>query len=675
MIVSWNWLRDYVPVNATPETVADRLTMSGLNLGDNGIQPFEDDFAIDLEVTSNRPDCLGHLGIARELAALFNQPISIPAAQVSPGAQRTDSATTVTLEADDVCPRYIARILRNVRIGPSPAWLQRRLKAIGQPVINNVVDVTNYVLMECGQPLHAFDLDRLNGRRIIVRRARAGESIVAINQNTYPLDSRMCVIADAERPVAIAGIMGGQETEISHSTRNLLLEVAEFQPLAIRSTARKLKLRTDSSYRFERGIDVRQMEWASRRACELILQVAGGELMDVPILAGAPIPGDREPVTLRFAQIRRILGIDVPRDEAIRILQTLGMTLVEPPTSESARFIPPSWRRELDREADLIEEVARVHGYEKIPQDVPVPLTLSGRTHRDRVLERVRNVFTSSGAYEAITFSFLPEKTYELLTPRGETTRIHLEHDGWQNDVLRQSLIPSLLISRRENERQRIFNAQLFETARVYLDAKPGAEERTVEPMTIGFVSGRSFADVKGIAQALASAVNPSAIVAAQPAALAFCTESRGAELTLNGRPWGWIGELSRAVTDSFDLHDPVTALEVDLTTLEESADLVPAAKPLPMFPAVERDLNFVLDETVSWEQLESAARKAAGSECEAVSFAGQYRGKQIPEGKKSYIVRLWYRAADRTLTAEEVERFQQAVIAACQSQLGAALR
>jgi phenylalanyl-tRNA synthetase beta chain len=675
MNVSWNWLREYVSLSVTPQALADRLTMSGLNLGDNGVAPVGNDFCIDIEVTSNRPDCLGHLGIAREGAALFGLPFQLPAAEVKPSAAKTSSVTSVAIECPDICPRYIARVIRGVKVGPSPAWLRERLEAIGQPSVNNIVDVTNYVLMECGQPLHAFDFDKLHGQKIVVRRGKAGEKITAIDQKQYALDPSMCVIADADRPVAIGGVMGGFDTEIGSRTKNVLIEVAEFAPRSIRSTARRLKLHSPSSYRFERGIDVRQMEWASRRCCELILKVAGGELLDEPVFAGEPLPGPREPVTLRFHQIRRILGIDVPADEAVRILKTLGMTPQGAATSEKATFIPPSWRRELDREADLVEEIARVHGYEKIPQDVAVPLTLSKRTHRDRVSDRVRNALTAAGCFEAVTFSFHPESVYDLFKPRGERTKLPLDHDGWRGDVLRQSLIPSLLVSRRENEKHRTFNAQLFEIARVYLDAKPGVPEQDVEPLVIGLVSGRSFLEVKGLLQTVARAVNPAAVLTARPSEITQFAAGRGAEVLLNGKPWGYVGELDRSVTDTLDLHDAVTAAEVDLGVLEASADLVPSAGPLPQFPGIERDLNFVLDEPTTWDELEALVRSVAGPLCEATSFAGQYRGKQIPEGKKSYIIRTWYRAPDRTLTTEEVDRWQAAVIAACQEKLAAQLR
>ena len=289
MIVSKNWLAEYVPLPKTVDELTHRLTMSGLNL-----EEFHDvseglskpDVAIDLEVTSNRPDCLGHIGVAREAAVLFEQPLTIPSAAVVESSDPATAAALISIECADLCPEYHGRVIRGVRIGPSPVWLKDRLEAVGMVSVNNVVDVTNFVMLECGQPLHAFDLDRLDGRRIVVRRAKKGETITAIDQRQYALTEEMCVIADAKRPVAVAGVMGGFETEISNLTVNVLIESAAFASMSVRGTARGLKLHSPSSYRFERKVDRSGLDWASRRCCELIMNVAGGTLLAGSIVAG-----------------------------------------------------------------------------------------------------------------------------------------------------------------------------------------------------------------------------------------------------------------------------------------------------------------------------------------------------------------------------------------------------
>lgn len=674
MIVSWNWLKQYVGLERSVKEVTDRLTMAGFNL--ESVEEVAGDTAIDLEITSNRPDCLGHIGVAREVSVLFDGRLQIPAAQPASIAQKTPDATSVNIDCEDLCPQYIARVIRGVKIGPSPKWLQDRLTAIGITCINNVVDVTNYVLMECGQPLHAFDFDKLHGQKIIVRRARAGEKIVAIDQREYALDGDMCVIADADRPVAIGGVMGGLATEISSSTKNVLIEAARFTPMSIRSTARKLTLHSDSSFRFERGVDPQNLDWASRRCCELILETGGGELLSDSVVAGSTGKPNEQPITLRFEQIPRVLGIDVPRDEALRILKSLGLTEVGKATASSAQFTAPSWRRDLEREIDLIEEVARVYGYERIPDNVPVPLYLSAKTPRDRVTGRVRDTLTASGFYEAVTLSFVSDAEWNMFTPRGEFPQVKVDHSTRRHEnALRQSLIPSLLKCRRENERHGTFNAELFEIAKVYLRAAKGRPEREVEPMMIGLVSGRSFQELKGVVETLANRINRVATVTVQSCSIPQFVEGRGAEVLLDGKPWGWIGELDRSVTDQLDLRDAVTCAELDLAVLQDSAALNAVAVGLPQFPSMQRDLNFVLDEGVTWQQLETAVRGGAGELLEAVSFGGQYRGKQIEAGKKSYLVGLVYRAPDRTLTSEEVDRAQEQVIATCAKQLSATLR
>ncbi len=709
MIVSWNWLKDYVPLDQPPAEVAERLMMAGLNL--ESIEPHGDDQAIDLEVTSNRPDCLGHIGVAREASVLFNKPLTIPPAAVKSNGQPVEKATSVAIECLDLCPRYVARVMRGVKIGPSPKWLRERLEAIGIASINNVVDVTNYCLMESGQPFHAFDFDKLRGGRIVVRRPKPGEKIQAIDHNEYALTPDMCVICDAERPVAVAGVMGGADTEISSATKNVLIEVADFSSMSIRATARKLNLHSPSSYRFERGVDSSQMDWASRRCCELIQQVAGGELLEGSVWAGEPPVTQRPAVSLRSNQFRRILGIDVPTDESHRILTALGLKPCSPgpcglddseqsgnqPShkglgcgEEVRHYFPPSWRRDLSREADLIEEVARIHGYDKIPEDVFVPLSLSQKTLTERVLDRIRDTLTAAGFFETITLSFVSGELADLIPNVGHVSNVPTEatwHVGnvphaplsvdhssrRQENTLRQSLIPSLLVVRRDNERHGNFNAKLFETAGVYLAAQPG--DPNAEPRRLSFVTGGAFVEAKGVVETLVRRINPQSIVTVRPRDQPHFVPGRGAEVLLNGQSLGWLGELSRDVTDKLDLRDSVIAAVLDLATLEASPNLVPTVAELPRYPSISRDLNFVLDEATTWDALSETVRAAAGPSLDALTFGSQYRGKQIPADKKSYVLTVSFRAADRTLTSDEVDAAVKSVLEACSAKLSAALR
>jgi len=673
MIVSWDWLQEYIQPECPAQELAERLMMSGLNLEEIHVRG--SDLAIDLEVTSNRPDCLGHLGIAREASVVEGIPLKVPAAQPVESGPAVSGVTSVAIECDDLCPRYIARVIRGAKVGPSPDWLKNRLETLGIASINNVVDVTNYVLMECGQPLHAFDMDRLREGRIVVRRARDGETIQAIDHREYRLTPDMCVIADAERPVAIGGVMGGASTEITGSTTNILIEVAEFATRSIRATARSLKLFSDSSYRFERGVDPHQMDWASRRCCELILATAGGELLEGCVWTGPQPPAPPEPVTLRFAQLKRILGIDIPADEAVRILTALGLEPVGTPSATEAAFIVPSWRRrDLTRETDLIEEVARIHGYDRIPEDVVVPLSLSQRTLRERVIDRACEVLTACGFHEAITLSLVDPESQKLFSPRKTDGLLTVEHSEFSKLCgMRQSLIPSLLESRRANERQGTFDARLFEIASVYLAAEP--DDPAAEPKMLSLVSGQPFAEVKGLLLAVAQRVNPASRISVRPADVAQFVDGRGAEVLLNGEFWGWVGELDRRITDQLDLRDACVVAEVNLAVLESTADLRPTFQDLPRFPAITRDLNFVLDESVAWSQLEQVVAASAGPLLDDLSFGGQYRGKQLPPEKKSYVLTLSFRSPDRTLTSDEVDTAQQTVISACEAKVGAQLR
>lgn len=673
MIVSVNWLQDYISIDLPAEELAERLTMAGLNL--ESIEPADGDTAIDLEVTSNRPDCLGHIGIAREIGVLTQQPVTIPPADVATIKQSTSDVASVEIECPDLCPAYTARVLRGVKIGPGPAWMQQRLTAIGVTPINNVVDATNYVLMECGQPLHAFDLGRINGGRIVVRRARKGETLQAIDHREYALSPDMCVIADADWPVAIGGVMGGAHTEINDATRDILIEVANFQPLSIHHTARTLRLHSPSSYRFERRVNDQQLDWASRRCCELILASGGGELLAGSVVAGE-IPSWRpDPVRLRAARISQVLGIDVPWNVALEILERLGLERVES-TTEAASFLPPAWRRDLTREIDLIEEVARIYGYDRIPEDRAIPTVPGTRSLAERIDDRIRTVLTAAGFSEAVTFSFTPETTRRVFERHSEAEPLVIAPSaGDYGDRMRSTLIPSLVACRGENARRGNLNAELFEIARTYLNADSG--DPAGQPRRIGIVGGRSYLELRGVIEALARNVRRTAEVTVLPSTISQFLPGRGAEVRINGAPWGVLGELDRDADGvrELKLRDALTIAELDIQPLLDAADLVPQATPVSDYPAVTRDLNLVLDESVEWRQLEEAARAAGGPHLESVRFIEQYRGQHIAAGRKSYVFSLAYRAADRTLTSEEVDAAQQSVIAACRERLGAELR
>jgi len=671
MLVSWNWLREYVEITLPPEAVVERLMMAGLN--HESTVASGDDLAIDLEVTSNRPDCLGHLGIAREAAVLLGTPLRVPTAEPVARGPAVSTLARVTLECPDLCPRYTARVLRGVKVAASPAWLARRLATLGIPAINNVVDVTNYVLLESGQPLHAFDLGHLTGQQIVVRRALPGEELQAIDHKTYSFTAEMCVIADAARPVALAGVMGGAATEVSPATRDVLLEAAEFAPRSVRATARALRLFSDSSYRFERGVDPAGVDWASRRACALILDLAGGELAAGVIDVGRPVP-ERAPIVLRLSQLPRVLGIDIDPARVRAILEALGNHEIRANASQ-VEVIPPSWRADLTREIDLVEEVARIHGYEAIPEDVNVPMTPSARTPRDRALARVRFVMTAGGFDEALTVSVVDEDWSAAFSWTEAPPLVSQTPLLRRATHLRRSLLPSLLGARRTNESLANPRIELFEIARVYLPGNQAAE-LPKEELLLGLTSGRDFQEVKGVLETLVTRLNPALRLEIRDCGLPFFAAQAACELWLAGEHLGYLGPLSATMQKRFDLRGPSTVAELRLELLVSQAVLVPQYVPLPVWPAVQRDLNFVVGEAVRWAELADVAQQAGGAVLEELSCASVYRDvERLGPGRKSLVLSLRLRGTTGTLTGEEADGIAQGIVAVCRERLGAELR
>ena len=670
MIVSWNWLTDYLRLDMPVEALGERLALTGLNL--ESIGDVGGDIAIDLEVTSNRPDCLGHIGVAREIAVLYDRPLCLMDPRPSTSGRPVETQSGVTIEEPELCPRFTARLISGVRVGESPWWLRKRLETIGVRPISNIVDVTNYVMFECGQPLHAYDLDRLAERRLVVRRARAGEKLTAINNKVYDLTPDMLTIADSTRPVGLAGVMGGLDTEIGVGTSNILIEAAQFDALSVRRTSRALGLFSPSSFRFERPMDPEATEWASRRCAELILQVAGGTLHPGVIDVGPP-PRERPPVTLRIDQIKRILGIEIDRSDAARILRALGLE----PTAEDASsmtFRPPSWRSDLDREIDLIEEVARIHGYEHIPEDRSVPLTSTARGHRERVEDAVRDYFIGAGIDEAATFSLVEERLAVPLGTGAALPPMRVEHSSRRREsALRQSLVPSLLAARLHNESHGQFDADLFEIANVYLP-RPG-EALPDEPTRLTIVAGRDFRGLKGVVEGLLDRLHIALPLSTRPAEVPLFARGRAAELRLGATRLGYVGELDPARLQEFELREACSAAELDLDVLLKGAELVARHRTLPPFPAVVRDLSLVVARVLPWAELSEAVVGAAGRTLEAVHYLDTFEGGNLPADKQSVHFGMVFRHPERTLTGEEVERAVTSVVEACEARFQAKLR
>jgi len=687
MIISSNWLADYVQVPGTVADLVERLLLAGLN--HESSTPVGDDTAVEIEVTSNRPDCLGHIGVAREAAVLFNRPLHVPDPRPLEGGGDADRSIAVEIRAPDICPCYTARVIRGVKIGPSPAWLADRLRAVGVASVNNVVDVTNYVMLESGQPLHAFDLGRLRGGRIVVRRAKPGEPFVAINHKSYLLDERMCVIADAERPVALAGVMGGAETEIGPGTTDLLLESAQFAPLPVRAAARGLGLASGSSYRFERGPDPAMVDWASRRAAALILEIAGGALERGSVVAGALACTPAE-IPLAAERVGEVLGVDVADARQRQILTALGF--VEVSTGHHAhvhRWRAPTWRRDCWREIDLIEEIARVEGYDRVPEDVVIaarPLELSAR---DTTVRRAAEVLVAAGFCEALTRSVVAETLERWASPWGSAPPLPVSPALVRGaDRLRRSLLPSLVEARAGNAAVGTVDADLFEIARAYVPWPDAASEGPTpveEPLLLGFVCGGDYARAKGVAEAVCDRLGVTqageARLTYRPVELDLLCPGRAAEIVLElaghaACRVGVVAELAPAVRDHFSLEGSVAVAEIRLDRLE-FAVAGPRAVVRPSdFPAVQRDVNLVVDEAVAWAEIEAAVRAAAGDVLEECRLVQVWQDvARLGAGRKSVVVSLRLRSRTGTLTGDEAAAAVDRVVAECGRRVRAVLR
>jgi phenylalanyl-tRNA synthetase beta chain len=666
MIVSLEWLKQYVDLPMKTAELADRLALAGLN------HEMFDEAVIDLEVTSNRPDCLGHIGVAREVGVLYGLPLRFPAAKPPAKGAAAAKITSVAIEAPQLCPRYTARVIRGVKIGPSPKWLQDRLRAVGIAVINNVVDVTNFVLMECGQPLHAFDFAKLRGGRIVVREARPGEKFTAINHQEYELTAGTCVIADAERAVCLAGVMGGADSEVSAATTDVLLEAAEFDPLSTRTTARRFALHSPSSYRFERGVDPEGVDWASRRACELILETAGGELAEGVVDVGRR-PPVREVVKLRFDQLPRVLGIKVPDATVQKILTALGCVETHV-CGHCVKVTPPGWRADLTREIDLIEEIARIHGYDQIPEDVGVKMAASTRSREDRVLDRVRGVLTAAGFNEAMTLSAVDEAWVDVIQPWTEAAPLRASTPVLRRaDVLRQTLLPSLLAARRHNEKLSNPTAELFEIANAYLPTEGALPQ---QKRLLAITGGGDFFALKGVIEGLVERIAPGARLEVGESAYALFDEVRQCRLRLGDHTVGCLGELSAAGKERFDMRWPTAAAELDLDAVVAAAQLTGKSQPLSPYPPVGRDLNIVVPEGVHWSEVAALVRESGGELVEQVAYKETYRNlDKLGAGNKSLVFSLQLRSATGTLTNEEADAVRDRVVGVLEKQLGAALR
>jgi phenylalanyl-tRNA synthetase beta chain len=644
---------------------------------------------LDLEITSNRPDQLSVWGLAREVHAVTGAPLRSPAWEDPPATGPGSVADHVALEvrAPDLCPRYMARVLTGVRVGPSPLWLRARLEAAGMRPISNVVDITNYVMLLTGQPLHAFDLDRVAGRRIVVRRAGDGERIVTLDGQERTLDSSMLAICDAEKPAVIAGIFGAESAEVHQDTTTVLLEAATFDGPTILDTSLRLGLRTESSARFEKGLPPELPPRAMALACRMLVELAGAELVPGTLDACEPIP-ERPPVRMRHARADMLLAVEVPPARSAEILEALGCEVRRGPEAHEVA-VPFERASDLTREADLIEEVGRIVGLEHVPTRLPRLAAHARRTPWQAMQHRLARRAADLGLAEAISYHFVPASDVDRLRlapddPRRELVRI-ANPLSEEMAVMRRSLVPGLLRAAARNQARQLPAGALFEAGRTYAPLPDGmADERE---WLVGLLFGQPPREhwrrppepvdlfrVKGIAEALAA----SARVALEtgPAAQPYGHPARQAELRAGGAKVGWCGEIHPLVLRDFDVRGPAAAFGLDLGALFEAAPAGwPEYRAMLSVPASQRDLAVVVDDTVAAADLVAAAREAGGDLVREVRVFDRYAGDQVPEGSVSLALRLVIADPDRTLTDDEIDAPVEAVARALEARFGAERR
>ena len=671
MNVSYQWLHDYVDFRLSPEALAERLTVLGLEV--ESVRPVGDDFCIEIEITANRPDLLGHIGVAREIAAFTGNPLRIPDVELQEDETPVARLARVEVHNPDLCPRYTARVLTGVDVGPAPDWMQRRLDVIGLRPVNSVVDITNYVLMECGQPEHAFDFDKLVGNVVVVRPATAGEAITLIDGTELELTPEQLVIADSHRPTALAGIMGGLDTEIGEDTTTVLLESAKFDPANIRRTCRATGKASDSSYRFERTVDTPTVEWASRRAAQLMQQHAGAKLaagvVDVDFT-------DEQPrvVRLRVPRIEQVLGIAIEAPEAGKLLKAIGFG-VKPHDHDALEVAVPTFRPDVSLEVDLIEEIARCHGYDKVPATSTLTVQAAAHSKPDQAALAARDILIRLGYCEAVTTSFLAEEVSRAFSPWSSGRPIALSNPLRADEAaLRESLIPSLLAVKHTNQNRGVAEIRIFELDRVYLQRTVG-QRLPDEKHCLAALADASFAELRGAADAVLERLGVADRCTLEPAAYDFLTPGVTAAWRLGTSVVGYIGEVADEAAARFGLRSAPCVWELDFDALASAASLQQRFRDLPRFPDVRRDLALLVDETVPWDEIVQAVNAADVEHLESIDFGEVYRGDQVESGRKSVFFTLVFRAPDRTLTNDEVNASHDRVVATLAEQLGATLR
>ncbi|HEY4744603.1 MAG TPA: phenylalanine--tRNA ligase subunit beta [Desulfuromonadaceae bacterium] len=648
------------------------------------------DTLFEIGLTPNRADCLSAAGIAREIAAKLGTTVRYADAVIAEGNQAATDVISVTIQDSDLCPRYAARYISGCRIAPSPEWLVKRLNAIGVRSINNVVDVTNLVMMELGHPLHAFDCDQLAGRRIVVCRAAEGEQFTTLDSQQRTLTADDLVICDAERPVALAGIMGGENSEIADTTTAILLESAWFRPAAIRKTSKRLGLHTESSHRFERGADIGGVIRALNRAAALIAQLAGGSVA-LGVVDAYPGAGEPASIPLRPERANQLIGIDLSKTEIGDILSRLECSVQEQ-SDGSLRVTPPSYRVDIEREVDLIEEIARLNGFDKIPATMPLARVASDRPSTHQRLQRVvRDILVAHGMNEVINFSFTaPDAADKLLLAADDLRRTAIRLANpliEEQSVMRTSLLPGLLETVARNVNFRSLDLKLFEMRRIYLPT--GAGEMPHEPICIagaltgsrereGWSSTRGavdFYDAKGIVENLLEILNISGVKWVADSPESYYHPGKSCSIVVGRERVGSVGEIHPTVQVCFGLERPVYCFELDFEKIVSLVRQKRSVTAPSRFPDSTRDVAMLAPDELPAEKIIECVRSIKAQEIEQVDIFDLYRGAGISEGFRSIAVRVRYRSYERTLTDEEIGALHGKVVESLVSKVKVAIR
>ena len=644
-----------------------------------------DDVVFELEITPNRPDCLSLIGIAREIRAETGNPLKPPTVDLTESDINAQELTSVTIDAPDLCPRYAARVIQGVKVAESPAWLQQRLESVGIGVINNIVDVTNFVLMEYGQPLHAFDYHKLTENRIVVRRAREGEHITTLDEVERELTPDMLVIADAEQPVALAGIMGGYDSEITEATCDVLLESAYFNPSSVRATAKALGISTEASYRFERGADPGVVLAALDRASQLIAELAGGTICEGVVDV---YPG-QQPLTeiqLRPERVNFVLGTTLEASEMVQILNRLGFDVDA--TGDIYHVTVPTFRADITREIDLIEEIARVHGYDNIPTtlpkgDIPVP----AQDPKTEIRKRIKHFLLAAGMMEAVNYSFCDPNCFDKIRlnpddPLRNTLRLQNPLSP-EMSVLRTTLTPGLLANAQHNRNHQIDTIALFEIGGVFVHDGEEKEPERVAGVLAGQIGEGvysdpyrppDFFDIKGLVEEMLEVCGVVDWTLQKTDTPTF-HPGRNAEVLLGDKRIGVFGEVHPEVLENYDLPYKAYLFEFDLDGLTDVATFAKRFEPISVYPKVARDLAIVVDKEILSDMPTALIYTTGGDSVDSVRLFDVYEGEQVPKGKKSLAYTITYHSATETLTDKAVNALHDEVVKGLNRELGAELR